>query len=338
MASLQAVKGGWRAQVAVAGQRKSRVFATKRAAASWAAGVEVALRAGLTARPGAANTLADAIERYSREVGETQRGWRWTVIRCAAFLRGGPAHPLPLTVRVAEVTPAQLAAWRDARLQVVARGTVAREMTVLRAVFEVARRDWQWIDKNPLADVRRPVEPPARKRTITQHEVRLMLRALGHAPGTPRSVSQAVAVCFLLALRTGMRAGELCSLQWRNVGPFACYLPMTKTGVPRDVPLSAKAWFLIERLRGWDDASVCGLASQTLDALFRRARVRAGLSGFTFHDARHTAATRMAARMRNGGGSAQQAVMDLCKVFGWVKMDQALAYYNPSVAELARRL
>ncbi len=35
---------------------------------------------------------------------------------------------------------------------------------------------------------------------------------------------------------------------------------------------------------GWDDELVFGLSAQTLDALFRRHRVRCGLEGFTFHD------------------------------------------------------
>jgi integrase len=53
---------------------------------------------------------------------------------------------------------------------------------------------------------------------------------------------------------------------------------------------------------------VFGLSPQTLDALFRKYRALAGLSGFTFHDARHTAATWMAQKLN---------VLDLCKVFGW---------------------
>lgn len=73
----------------------------------------------------------------------------------------------------------------------------------------------------------------------------------------------------------------------------------------------------------------CGHARQTVDALFRRARDRAGLSGFTFHDARHTAATRLAGKLD---------VLTLCKVFGWTNPAQAMAYYNPSPGEIARRM
>ena len=65
---------------------------------------------------------------------------------------------------------------------------------------------------------------------------------------------------------------------------------------------------IIEAMRGWDEVYVFGLKSPTLDALFRKYRTRAGLSGFTFHDTRHTAATRLAGRVD---------VLTLCKIFGW---------------------
>ena len=72
-----------------------------------------------------------------------------------------------------------------------------------------------------------------------------------------------------------------------------------------------------------------GVRSQTLDTLFRRSRVRIGLSGFTFHDARHTASTHQARKIE---------VLDLCKMMGWTRTTQALTYYNPKVSEIAKRL
>jgi len=134
--------------------------------------------------------------------------------------------------------------------------------------------------------------------------------------------------CFLLALRTGMRAGELTGLEWNRVFDNYCRLPVTKT-TPRDVPLSKKALRIIARMRGFDDDLVFGLKSQTLDALFRRARDKAGLSGFVFHDSRHTAATNIAKKVD---------VLTLCKIFGWSDPKQALVYYNPKAADLAKML
>lgn len=82
-------------------------------------------------------------------------------------------------------------------------------------------------------------------------------------------------------------------------------------------------------MRGWDDERVFGLKAQTLDALFRRHRVRCGLEGFTFHDSRHTAATWMAGKVD---------VLTLCKIFGWSSTSMALTYYNPKATDIAKRL
>lgn len=155
-----------------------------------------------------------------------------------------------------------------------------------------------------------------------------MLRALGYQP-LVTSISCSIAHCFLLALQTGMQAGELCNLNWPDVTPVGAKLHTSKTGVGRIVPLTPTAFKTIERMRGFDGESIFSVTPQTLDALFRRARARASLDGFTFHDSRHTAATRLAQKLH---------VLDLCKVFGWSSSSRALTYYNPTSSDLAQRM
>lgn len=318
-------QGSWRVQIEIKGVRESGTFPTKRDAQDWAARRAMEIRALATGRGGEIKTVADALRRYAEEVSPGKKGERWEIIRLQAFL----AHAaFPARVKLADLTPSMLVDWRDARLRVVARGSVLRDMTLMSSVLEVARRDWGWIDRNPMNDVRRPAEPDHRERIITGSEIRAMLRALGWG-GPVRSVSQAVAGCFLLALQTGMRAGELCAIRWADVKADHVRLHVSKTGKGRDVPLSVTARRTIERMKGWDDDLVFGLKTQTLDALFRRARERAGLSGFTFHDARHSAATRLAQRLH---------VLDLCRMFGWASTTRALTYYNPAASEIAARL
>lgn len=318
-------QGTWRIQIEIRGVRESGTFDTKREADAWAAKRATEIREQAKGNAGSVKTLRDALRRYAEEVSPTKRGEDKELIRLKAFER----QALPLGKLIGQVTTADLATWRDSRLAVNARGSVLRDMTLLGSVLEVARREWQWIPANPMRDVKRPANPDHRERIITAPEIRRMLRSLGHRQGKITSVSQAVAMCFLVALATGMRAGELCGLQWADVKADHVRLHTSKTGQGRDVPLSGHARRLIARMKGWDAASVFGLQSQTLDTLFRRARDRAGLSGFTFHDSRHTAATRMAQKLH---------VLDLCRVFGWKRTDQALAYYNTKASDIARRL
>lgn len=82
-------------------------------------------------------------------------------------------------------------------------------------------------------------------------------------------------------------------------------------------------------MRGFDDVLVFGIKAQTLDAMFRKYRARAGLSGFTFHDCRHTAATMLARRVD---------VLTLCKIMGWSNPKMAMVYYNPGASTMAAML
>lgn len=318
-------QGTWRVMVEVKGVRDSKTLPTKREATEWAQARVLELRHQATAPAGELHTLRDVLRRYADEVSPTKRGCRSEQIRLSAFER----HPLPLDESISKLTTSHLAVWRDARLKVNEAGTVLRDISLLSSVLETARREWQWIKANPMADLRKPAQPMHRERVIQSREIRGMLRALGHDGKAVRSVSQAVACCFLTALATGMRAGELCGLKWADVYETHCHLPMTKNGSYRDVPLSPVARRLIERMRGWDGVSVFGLKPQTLDAMFRKYRENAGLDGFTFHDSRHSAATRMAKQLH---------VLELCKVFGWKRIDQALTYFNASPASLAEKL
>jgi len=325
MASIQPTANGYRVQVAIRGHRESKTFRTRREASAWAAARETELRGLPEKDMTSGHTLRQALDRFGEEVSPTHKGERWEVIRLHRL-----AKALPVGKRLKDITVTDIAAWRDARLKEVSAGSVLREFGLLGSVFEVARREWRWIDSNPVKDVRKPRSPDHRDRVITPAETRRMVTAMGYRRlGRIETISQAVAVLFLLALRTGMRASELCGLTWERVAADHCRLPDTKNGKVRDVPLSYRARRLLSQMRGWDQVSVFAVQPSTLDALFRRYRDRAGLSGFTFHDSRHTAATRMARKVD---------VLTLCKIFGWSDPKMAMVYFNPSPGDIAKQL
>lgn len=327
MASITQTASGYRAQVYVKGVRDSAVKRTKREAAAWAAARETEIREQ-AGKPAAVRfTLAEAMIRYRDEVSPENDGHRWEVLRINAFLRADSG--LATGLKIGEVTPDVLGDWRRVRSRKVKDSTILREIALLSQIFEEARRTWQWIAVNPVSDMRKPPQPRHREVVIDRWQIKAMLRALGYSPRRPiLTVTQAVAVAFLVALRSGMRAGELCGLEWTRVHASWCVLTKTKT-TPRDVPLTPKALRLIGRMRGFNGRLVFGVQAGSLDTLFRRARKDAGLSGFTFHDSRHTAATWLAQKLH---------ILDLCKMFGWKDTKRAMTYYNPTAADIAHRI
>lgn len=280
---------------------------------------------------GEARTLNDAMRRYMDEISPTKRGGDWEAIRINAITTKHPAWPGER--RMADLDEQDLIGWRDVRAKQVKDATLLREMALVSAVLDTARRDWGWIDRNPLTDVRKPSTPPHRERVITKGEIRAMLRMLRWSRNRQHDQSQrkVIAHCFIAALQTGMRAGEICNLRWEDVKANYCVLRAgeTKSGRGREVPLTPSAKRNIEAMRGRDEERVFAVDAASLDAQFRYYRGKAKLKGFTFHDSRHTAATRMAQKIH---------VLDLCKVFGWTDPKRAMIYYNPTGADIAARL
>lgn len=320
----------WRVQIAVSGTRESASFSTKAEAVAWAAERETEIRRGAAAG-GSKKTLLDAFARYEKEVSEHKRGKRWEIVRMNAIARH-PVNGKALgDMRMEDITPEVLGAWRDARMAgdgAVSGSTVNRDLNLLSHVFATAQTEWKWIHASPTASVRRPKEAAARDRRISDDEIERICFALGFDEKPVTTKSGAVAVAFLFAIETAMRAGEICALTPENVRGTVAHLPITKNGRKRDVPLSKRARELLKLLPA-SDASVFGLAPSTLDALFRKAKARAAIEGLTFHDSRHEAITRLAQKL---------SVLELARMVGHTNLNQLQTYYNETAENIAARL
>lgn len=322
MASIQRSGRRWRVQVAIKGQRDSATFSTKQEAAQWALQREAELSgARLPDR-----TFGDAMTRYSREVAPLHQGARWEQVRLKAL----GTHPIARR-RLAGLARDDFAQWRDDRLGQVAPATVAREMTLLRSVLEACRRDWRWLNANPMQDVRWPKPPRSRRRRVTADEIERL--TLAHGLGDALAVdtlTQRTGLAFLLGLETAMRASEMLGLQWADVDLKARFvrLPKTKNGDAREVPLTRRAVTIL-KVFPRADGPVIGLKDAQRDALFRKARDRAKLPDLHFHDARAEAIWRLSKKLD---------VLQLARAIGHRDPKSLLLYYDESAADMAKRL
>lgn len=320
MAAPKKVGTRWQHRVMVNGKRVSGTFDTKAAALAWEAAQRVA-KTGPSAV--VKKTCADAFEKYEIEVSKKKRGYRWEALRLAAL-----AKTTLGAVQLGDLDASHIAAWRDERSRSVAPGTVIREMNLLSHVFSVARKEWKWIAHSPTTDVARPKVTPPRNRLVSQHEIEAVCIALGSKHDVvgevPETKQQRIALAFLFAIETAMRAGEICALRSGDVVGRVARLHMTKNGRPRDVPLTARALEIWAMVPGGFDVSTA-----SLDALFRKARDRAGIKGMTFHDTRHEAITRLAKKLH---------VLDLARMVGHSDIRQLQTYYNETAADIAARL
>ncbi len=331
MATFRKRGASWHVEVWVQGVRKYSTHDTKRQAQEWASRTETEIAQHITSadRPEkAGHTIADALILYRDTITVNKRGARWETVRINKFLRDLPFRDTP----VAELQPAAIAAWRDDQLTRLAPASVSREMAVLSAVLDVCRREWGWLKHDPVRDVRKPQSPRARDRLVQDHEREAMIRALGYMDGiTIEYHQQQVAVGWLLALETAMRAGEIFALEWKRVNLPKRYVRLaeTKNGDWRDVPLSARAVELLKAMQGIDPVVVFTVKSQVASVMFRKARIRARIEDLTFHDSRHDAITRLAQKLN---------VLQLARMVGHRDIRSLQTYYNETAESMARLL
>jgi len=100
---------------------------------------------------------------------------------------------------------------------------------------------------------------------------------------------------IVFALETGMRRGEILGLTWDNISleQQLAYLPLTKNGTSREVPLSTKAVDVLRGQRSRQDTPTPFLVNANAFRLaWERLRKRADFYDLRFHDLRHEAISR----------------------------------------------
>jgi integrase len=92
----------------------------------------------------------------------------------------------------------------------MAKSTIRSIHSILSGAFDAAQR-WEWIDRNP-ADSAKPPTVTQKKRPATPPADVVKVIGQAHATG-----QQHVALYIWLAAITGVRRGELCALQIRDI-------------------------------------------------------------------------------------------------------------------------
>ena len=333
---IRKVKGGWRVEIERKGQRASGTFSTKAEATAWGVREEASILAG--ARGEFPNrTLADAIERYRREVTAKRRTARADNLRFDALLRDFPQ----LAGKVLHtITADDLAAWRDARLAKVSGSSVLREAQQLRPVWSLAIDQWRWAGQSPWRGVKLPAKAHARRRGTVWREVRLLLRSTGYtraqAPQTPQ---QEAVWAYLVALHTALRSGEVLRLSRSTVDlarrVYRLDTHKTDTAVgARLVPFTRRAARVLAVLDA--AAAAAGrdayftISDASRDALWRKVRDRVMVQGLRFHDSRAAALTWL---------SKRYDPFTLAKISGHVDINELYnTYYRESAVDVAARL
>lgn len=290
MATIRKRNDKWQVQVRRRGfSPRSNSFDRKRDAELWAAEQEKELYAA--AAQGLRNSLecADTIDvlllRYCAEILPRKRSAHRELCMIGAIRRRSIVKAKAQTA-----TARMFADYRDARLREVRPASVVRELGILHHLFEIARVDWGYaLLRNPLRDVRRPKLPPGRARRISGEEERAILSA------SEELRNPYINLIIRFALATGMRAGEILSARWDDLNPEArvLFLPITKNGKPRTVPLSKSAIEALPYDRKNQSELIFPITYDALVQAWKGITVRLSIADLRFHDLRHEAISRL---------------------------------------------
>ena len=345
-AIIRRESGRWQAKVRRHGLPPiSRTFLTKAEAEAWARAQESEHDRGIwrDRSTAEATTLYSLLDQYARDVAPTKRGAEVEQLRIKTLQRD------PISKhKLAALTPGVLAQWRDARLAGGAQGsTVNRELNLLSAVINWARKDLMIAIENPVAGIRRPPNGKARDRRLKDGEEQRLAEALTDAPrlvtGPKRSGNYRTGArnewllpLMLFAAETGMRRGELCLARWEHVdltfGTLLLPAEITKTNTARTVPLSPAAQDVLRTLPrpNSDDPRIFPISPSAVTQAWRRARERAGLEDLRLHDLRHEAASRL---FELGLG-----IMEVAAITGHQDLRSLKRYTHIDPAHLARKI
>ena len=155
----------------------------------------------------------------------------------------------PVSSLKAKLTSQAIAAFRDRRL-FDGRRTCHYDLILIRHCLKIAMNEWGLIlSSNPVDKVKMPPSSPARKQRLEVGEFEQLEEA------SKRTKNPHIWPVIVFAIETGMRRGEILGLRWEHVDldRRIAYLPLTKNGSSREVPLSTKVAQVIARQRHRND-------------------------------------------------------------------------------------
>ena len=244
-------------------------------------------------------TVAEALARYLMEVSSAKSPTTQARETRMARMLSERLGRLPLE----EVSPLELAAFRDARLKEASAAIVARDMALLTDLFDVAASRWGVaLAGNPVGNVAPPAPVQGRGRRLKPGErARLLAACARHANPMLGWVVQ-------IAMETAMRKTEILGLKQADVAlrQRVVHLPRTGSWAPRHVPLNketAKVFSAaIKHARTVKETPLIFFGepgqfgtrrAYAIDKVFRKALLDARLKSFSFDDLRLDAVERM---------------------------------------------
>lgn len=294
-------------------------------------------------------TFSELISRYYEEVARHKKSARQQNHRVNIIKRSPLAQE-----KITNITTEILDKFFEDRLHTktdnqpqkgfVTESTVKKDRELISATFNYAVRK-KLLDSNPVLGTMRLKSSPPRERIATAEEIAMLCNLSGWYGGKsiPKNTTQRVICAFVFSTLTGMRLGEICTIErsWIHNKYITLPATVTKTARSRDVALSATAKALLNLVIPLGYEKIFNLTPLNASALFRKIRDRAGLrdevdrhgnvikQGLHFHDGRATFCTMAAKKL---------PPLTLARQLGHTDLKMTMRYYRESADCIADML
>lgn len=282
MATYRKRGKSWQAQVRRNGIVKAKTFRTKAMAEAWARQTEDELTAGhlVDTKDSDRILLRDLLEQYRNEITPRKRSSVNETNRINQLV--GFLGDVPLC----RLTPDRIVKHADDRLKTCTAETVRKDLGTLGHVLKVSQTLWGIrVKGDPVRQAKWILSATGGLEPSTHRDRRLL-------PGEEKKLKKELPICakaaFLLAIDTGMRRGEIMRIRREDISSDTLHIPKGKVGA-RTIPLTKRAQRILSRLEGDE---LFQIQPDSITQAFERACRRAKITGLTFHDLRHEAASR----------------------------------------------
>ncbi|MBL6626431.1 MAG: site-specific integrase, partial [Alphaproteobacteria bacterium] len=262
----------------------SRSFIKKTQAIKWALEQEERIERGVFGSIETSEvTLGELLKRYSQQITPAKRGAETEQRRLNRLINDSISD-----YSIEQLTSKTLASFRDRRL-LDGQRACEYDLILIRHCLKVAMSEWGlMLSVNPVDQIKKPSSPKARERRLNDGEYERLEAA------SKLTQNAHIWPIVVFAIETGMRRGEILGLTWDNIDlkRRTVFLPLTKNGSSREVPLSTKAVCVLQQQRTRTGISPFPVNSNAFRLAWDRLRGRADLNDLRFHDLRHEAISR----------------------------------------------
>tara|TARA_R110000737_G_scaffold351668_1_gene394621 strand:+ start:426 stop:1607 length:1182 start_codon:yes stop_codon:yes gene_type:complete len=217
-------------------------------------------------------------------------------------------YPLWKDWKLSEISKQDIQRLMDSHAGKLKPSTINRMLSLIHRMLKLAC-EWGHLTVNPASNLKKLKENNQRNFFLNSEQVARLLKSCDE------DLNKSAANFVRLALLTGMRAGEILSSKWEHVkfndGEPSLYLPHTKAGLARSVPLNDSALAIIEAqkllMRSNNPYLFAGrFGSKQMShpkKPFNRIKERAGdLEQLRIHDLRHSFASILINSSSENGG------------------------------------